>query len=262
MTGTTSSPLDAAVQALEGARAVVVVTGAGMSQESGVPTFRDAQTGLWARFDPTELATEAAFRQHPARVFGWYLWRRHLIKKATPHPGYRALVRLEDLFDELLVVTQNVDGLHRSSGSGDVVELHGSLDAFRCLDRGHPFDVRVLDELGVLEPREVDPPACPACGSPIRPAVVWFGELLPAAAVERAWEAAASCDAMLVVGTSALVYPAAGLPWTTLERGGIVIEINPDRTPLSDRPVVSWRAGAGTALPALVDGLMRGRATT
>jgi NAD-dependent deacetylase len=142
MTGTTSSPLDAAVQALEGARAVVVVTGAGMSQESGVPTFRDAQTGLWARFDPTELATEAAFRQHPARVFGWYLWRRHLIKKATPHPGYRALVRLEDLFDELLVVTQNVDGLHRSSGSGDVVELHGSLDAFRCLDRGHPFAPR------------------------------------------------------------------------------------------------------------------------
>lgn len=248
--------LDAAVEAVAGARHVVVVTGAGMSQESGVPTFRDAQTGLWARFDPIDLASEGAFRDHPNRVFGWYVWRWQMIRMAAPHPGHHALVRLQQAFDRLDVITQNVDGLHRRAGSHDVIELHGSLDAFRCLDRAHPFDAHHLAGLEVPEDGELAPPPCPECGSPVRPGVVWFGELLPRADLERAWSAVNRCDAMIVVGTSALVYPAAGLPWRALERGCSVIEINPHPTPLSDQVDVVWPATAGTALPALADRLV------
>lgn len=248
------SDLDRAVEALGTARHVVVLTGAGMSQDSGVPTFRDALTGLWARFDPMELATEDAFRQNPARVFGWYLWRRRLIERAVPHEGYRALVRLERLVDELLVVTQNVDGLHRRAGSSEIVELHGSLESFRCLDGAHPYPA---EQLGALADREgeVEPPPCPSCGAPIRPGVVWYGELLPEAALERAWSAAQQCDALLLVGTSALVYPAAGLPSIVLSRGCPVVEVNPEPTPYSGH-VMAWLAErASLALPALVDRL-------
>lgn len=252
--------LDAAADVLAAARNVVVVTGAGMSQESGVPTFRDAQTGLWARFDPVELASEHAFRHHPARVFGWYVWRWQLIRMATPHPGHHALVRLQRAFDRLDVITQNVDGLHRRAGNHDVIELHGSLDAFRCLDRAHPFDGRRLADLQIPEEGEVAPPPCPECGSPVRPGVVWFGEVLPQAALERACSAVNRCDAMIVVGTSAIVYPAAGLPWRALERGCPVIEINPQPTPLSDQVEVVWPATAGAALTALADRLVEPQA--
>lgn len=249
---------DAVVAALDGVQRLVVVTGAGMSQESGVPTFRDAQTGLWARFDPADLATPEAFRRDPDRVFGWYLWRWTLARRAEPHRGYRALVRLGDVFEELLVVTQNVDGLHRRAGSRDVVELHGSLAAFRCTGGGHPFAVGDLEALADRDPHgPVPPPACPVCASPVRPGVIWFGEVLPADAVARAWNAAESCDAMLVIGTSSLVYPAAGLPAIVLRRGRPVIEINPDRTPLTPHVNVWWPARAGDALPALVHHLQR-----
>lgn len=248
--------LEAVIRAVRGARRAVVVTGAGMSQESGVPTFRDAQSGLWSRFDPSELATEAAFRSHPARVFGWYLWRWRLARRAQPHRGYHALVRLEGVFDDLLVVTQNVDGLHRRAGTTSVVELHGSLDAFRCIDRGHPFDGAALDALAIAVGGEVDPPACRSCGSLVRPGIVWFGEALPLAAIEQAWAAMDACDVMLVVGTSALVYPAAGLAWTAIERGRVVIEINPEPTPLSHRVAVSWRVRAGAGLSMLAERLL------
>lgn len=248
--------LEAVIHAVRGARRAVVVTGAGMSQESGVPTFRDARAGLWSRFHPSELATEAAYASDPARVFGWYLWRWQLARRAAPHPGYHALVRLEKAFDDLLVVTQNVDGLHRRAGTTSVVELHGSLDAFRCVDRGHPFDGAALDTVVTPDGAEVEPPSC-RCGSLIRPGVVWFGEVLPPAALERAWAALEACDVMLVVGTSALVYPAAGLVWTAIERGRVVIEVNPEPTPLSDRVSFSWRVRAGTGLPVLTDHLLR-----
>ena len=239
---------------LSGARSLVVLTGAGMSQESGVPTFRDALTGLWSRYDPTELATNDAFRRHPARVFGWYLGRWRRVQQVEPHRGHRALAAMERVFQELPIVTQNVDRLHQRAGSGSVVELHGSLDAFRCVERGHPFDSSRLDDLPA-DGDEVDPPACPKCGSPVRPGVVWFGEPLPEGALERAAGAVRRCDALIVVGTSSLVYPAAGLPDLALDRRVPVIEINPDPTPLTPRASLSWRTTAGAALPDLAERL-------
>jgi NAD-dependent deacetylase len=252
---TESPELERAVAVLVAAKRLIAVTGAGMSHDSGVPTFRDAQTGLWARYDPQELATETAFRRHPARVFGWYLSRWEKIRDVDPHPGYDALVRLEMAFEELLVATQNVDGLHRRSGSKNVVELHGSLAAFRCLDCGHPYDSAKLEGLQATD-GEVEPPRCTVCGSLVRPGVVWYGEVLPAEAVQRAWAAASRCDAMLVVGTSALVYPAAELPEIALQRGYPVVEVNPDATPLTPRVDVWLEERAAKALPALADRLI------
>ena len=237
---------------------LVVLSGAGMSQESGVPTFRDAQTGLWARYDPLELATLEAFRTHPARVFGWYVWRYQLVQRAQPNAGHYALAAMQRALDgagaagqSVLVVTQNVDGLHQRAGTTDVVELHGSLQSFRCLGAGHPYDATAIGEMAVPPDGEVDPPACPACGSPVRPGVVWFGEMLPQASLERAYRAARACAAMLVVGTSGVVYPAAALPEIALSRAIPVIEISPEPTALSPHVTLSWRATSGMALPLL-----------
>lgn len=253
MTG--SPELDRAVAVLEGAKCLVAVTGAGMSQDSGVPTFREAQTGLWARYDPQELATESAFRSNPHRVFGWYLSRWRNVRDVRPHPGYNALARLEAVFEELIVATQNVDGMHKRSGSTNVVELHGSLAAFRCLECGHPYDSAKLERLGGTT-EEVEPPKCALCGGLVRPGVVWYGEALPADAVQRAWEAVWRCDALLVVGTSGLVYPAAELPEIALRRGRSVVEVNPDATPLTPRVDVWLEERAAKALPLLADRLI------
>jgi NAD-dependent deacetylase len=244
-----------AAELLSQARRVVALTGAGMSQESGVPTFRDALTGWWARYDPMELATPEAYRRDPARVFGWYVYRWRMARRVGPHAGHRALASLEGAFDSLVVVTQNVDGLHRRAGSADIVELHGSLEAFRCAEQGHAFEAHRLEALNLPEEGDVDPPACEICGRPVRPGVVWFGEPLPPQAVERAWALAGECDAMLVVGTSAVVYPAADLPQVALARGARVIEINPQQTPLTPRADLWWPASAGIALPALAEAL-------
>lgn len=242
--------LDAVASALARARLVVVTTGAGMSRESGIPTFRDALTGLWARYDPAELATEDAFRRAPARVFGWYAWRRKVVRAAVPHAGYDALVALERLLPEVVVVTQNVDGLHRRAGSRRVLELHGSLERFHCLAGGHPYAAEAVAE--PLADEEVEPPACPRCGSPIRPGVVWFGEMLPEREVAGAWEVAARCDVMLVVGTSGLVHPAASLPRIARDAGAMVAEVNPEPSDLSSLATVVCRGPAGVVLPALV----------
>lgn len=244
-----------AAELLRDARRLVVFTGSGMSQESGVPTFRDEETGLWARFDPQDLATPEAFCRYPARVFAWYLWRWQAIRGALPHAGYRALVDLEARFERLTVVTQNVDGLHARAGSASVIELHGSLVAFRCFDAGHPYDARRLEDLGVPLAEEIEPPRCERCGSRIRPGVVWFGEPLPWEALEAARAEMAECDALLVVGTSALVYPAADLAWAGVNRGVPVIEVNPQPTPLSAHSSLVWRAGAAVALPQLAAAL-------
>jgi NAD-dependent deacetylase len=240
-----------AARLFEGAERVVILTGSGMSQESGVATFRDAQTGLWAHYDPTELATPEAFERHPARVFGWYLWRWKIARQARPHPGYHALVELGRLVPSFLIVTQNVDGLHRRAGSEEVVELHGSLERFRCAGAGHPYEAALLEEL-VAEPQgEVDPPGCPWCSSPVRPDVVWFGEPLPEDELTRAWRAAQECDLLLVVGTSGLVYPAAELPWVALRRGARLIDVNPSLTPFSGSAALWWKETAAVALPEL-----------
>ena len=243
------------VDLLRGARHVAVLTGAGMSAESGVPTFRDAQTGLWAKFDQLELATPEAFAKNPSRVFGWYVSRLRNVRQATPHAGYDALVRMAALYpDGFDVITQNVDGLHSRAGSENVVELHGSLEAFRCSSCGAPYSAEKVVELSEGE-GEVSPPECSKCGNFIRPGVVWFGEMLRGEALKRATEVAYEADVALVIGTSSLVYPAAGLPDIVRARGGRVIEINPKATPLTPRVDLYWEASAGEALPQLVDAL-------
>lgn len=247
------APIAAAARAIRAARLVVAATGAGMSSESDIPTFRDALSGLWARYDPAEVATEAAFRRHPARVYGWYAWRRRVVRTAVPHAGYRALRTLEQLVPELVVVTQNVDGLHRRAGNRRVLELHGALDRFCCVDARHPFPADQAPE--PERDGECEPPGCPRCGSPVRPDVVWFGELLPERVLAEAWELAASCQAMLVVGTSGLVQPAAQLPFIARDAGATVIEVNPDPTEVSAAAHVVCRGPAGTVLPALVAAL-------
>ncbi len=231
------------VEALRDARSVAALTGSGISAESGVPTFRDAQTGLWARYDPQELATPEAFARDPELVWSWYAWRRDLVEGAEPNAGHRALADLERRVPVFSLVTQNVDGLHQEAGSSNVVELHGSIRRSRC-----------PAENVTVEPYDADqlPPLCPNCGSPLRPDVVWFGEALPVARLEAASEAARSCDLLLSVGTSGLVYPAASLPYEALESGAIVVEINPERTPLSPSADFSLRGRAGEVLPELV----------
>jgi len=238
------------VEVVGGAERIVVLTGAGVSAESGVPTFRDAQTGLWAQYDPAQLATPEAFRTDPELVWRWYLWRRELTRNARPNPGHDALARLQDLVGELVLVTQNVDGLHARAGSRDVIELHGNIMrtvCFRCgVEDGR--DV-VLDE-GV--------PRCTVCDGPLRPDVVWFGEPLPMNALARAAEATRAADVFLSVGTSSLVYPAAALPYEALTVGVPVIEVNPEPTALSGRATWTLRGPSGAVLPRLVAVLQSG----
>lgn len=231
------------VEALRGARNVFVLTGSGISAESGVPTFRDAQTGLWAKYDPQELATPDAFARDPELVWKWYAWRRELVEGAGYNAGHAALTELERSVPGFSLVTQNVDGLHQEAGSENVVELHGSIRRSRCSAEGV-----------IVEPGETDevPPLCPNCGAPLRPDVVWFGEALPVAELRAASEAVRSCNFFLSVGTSGLVYPAASLPYEALENGATVVEVNPDRTSLSAHAGFSLRGDAGVVLPALV----------
>lgn len=235
---------EALVERVAAARHVMVLTGAGMSAESGVPTFREAQTGLWARFRPEDLATREAFEADPETVWSWYEWRRDLVAKAAPHPGHLALARLARRVPQLTLVTQNVDGLHARAGSADVVEFHGNLFANSCLKAGHPVT-------GVPRPCP-RPPSCPSCGAPVRPAVVWFGEAIPVRALERAMAAAIDCQVFLSVGTSSLVYPAAGLAHHALGSGATTVEINPQPTGFAALAAFSLRHPAGEILPALL----------
>lgn len=246
----TPEGLERAARVLAGARRVVVSSGAGMSRESGIPTFRDAQEGLWARFSPQELATEEGFRASPRRVWSWYAWRRRKIESCTPHAGHQSLVALEALVPELTVVTQNIDGLHQLAGSREVIELHGNIRRVKCLDRHHPFAGTL--PLPEEEAEETEPPPCPTCGSPLRPDVVWFGEPLPQAATERAWELALRCEAMLVVGTSGTVWPAAELPHLARRAGATVIEVGPQPSELTPVAHIFLAGPAGQVLPALV----------
>ena len=250
----TPEGLARAAEILAGARRVVVSSGAGMSRESGIPTFRDAMEGLWANFDPQELATEDGFRRDSRRVWSWYAWRRKSIAEVRPNAGHFAVAEMEKVIPALTVVTQNVDGLHTDAGSADVIEVHGSIRRVKCLDRGHLFS-------GELRPYEEgdeqDPPACPACGSPLRPDVVWFGEMLPVAAVERAWSLAGRCDAMLLIGTSGTVWPAAELPLVARRSGARIIEVNPMRSELTHAADVFLQGPAGQVLPTLLDEIRR-----
>ncbi len=234
-----------ASQYLSSASAIVCLTGAGVSAESGVPTFRDAQSGLWSRFDAEELASPQGFERDPALVWRWYMWRLDLLEAASPNPGHIALAQLAGLCEKFLLVTQNVDDLHEQAGSADVLHLHGSLHRFRCLSCARPH--RLTD----AQRRADSPPACASCGQLVRPDVVWFGESLPWQAVEAAAEAAYTCDLMLVVGTSGLVHPAAQLPLVAKQAGASIIDINPEPGPISEIADLFLPGKSGEILPAL-----------
>jgi NAD-dependent deacetylase len=232
------------IEALRAARHVAVLTGAGVSAESGVPTFRDAQTGLWARYSPEELASPEAFRRNPRLVWEWYAWRRGLVAAAAPNPGHHALARLESLVPRLTLITQNVDGLHRRAGSSDPIELHGSLERARCTAEGTIVHAWAEgDEL---------PPRCPGCGAHLRPDVVWFGEPLPERELLRAVGASRSCDLFLSIGTSGLVEPAASLPQVAYRSGAAVAVINLDVQTSAAGRVFYLHGKSGELLPALL----------
>jgi NAD-dependent deacetylase len=192
------------LDALRAARQVCVLTGSGISAESGVPTFREAQTGLWEQYDPHQLATPEAFLRDPALVWRWYRWRRELVAGVEPNAGHHALVTLARLVPELTLITQNVDGLHQRAGSDGVIEFHGNLFEDRCFDEG----CIVADA-----DMSAEVPVCPGCGGNLRPGVVWFGEAIPESAMHAAAAAVSGCDLFFSIGTSALVWPAAGLAW-------------------------------------------------
>jgi NAD-dependent deacetylase len=230
---------------------VAVLSGAGISAESGVPTFRDDKNGLWARFDPYELSSIQGWLERPERVWGWYLWRHYLATQVEPNDGHRAIAAWQDHAD-VSVITQNVDNLHERAGSKPVHHLHGSIFEFRCARCGLPYTGELPE---MFEPTvEVEPPSC-RCGGLIRPDIVWFGEPLPEEPWQRAVEATEAADVMVVVGTSAIVYPAAGLPELALSRGTSVIEVNPESTPLSASATITIRETATRALPGLLQRL-------
>jgi len=243
---------DGLVTALRGAQHALVLTGAGMSAESGVPTFRDAQTGLWARYRAEDLATPEAFQRDPKLVWDWYTQRRENIQKVAPHAGHLALVEMEQYFKAFLLVTQNVDGLHQRAGSSDVVELHGNIMQSVCSNTGKTIDEAWIDA------NPGSPPASPHHPDGMaRPGVVWFGEMLPEQAINRAILNAKRCDVCFSIGTSTLVQPAASLPFVALDAGAVVIEINPVPTALSDQAQFSLQATAADALTEIAAALGR-----
>jgi len=226
---------------------LTVFTGAGVSKESGIPTFREPETGLWARYDPMDLATPEAYERDPAFVWSWYEHRFGAAASAEPNPGHRAIAELEELLPAVVVITQNIDGLHQRAGSTHVIELHGTMHSFRCINGRHRGYV-VEDFAGQKE----KPPRCPECGDHLRPEVVWFGEGLPPDALNAAQQLSAGCDAMLIVGTSGVVYPAAAMPMIAREAGAAVIDVNPQRDELASMADVFLQGPGGEVLPELV----------
>jgi len=241
--------IDETIKMLAGAEAPVISTGAGMSSESGVRTFR-GEDGYWREHRAEDLASPEGLRRDPVLVWEWYGERLKAYGDIQPHAGYYALVQLQERIGQLPVVTQNIDGLLQKAGLTDVIELHGSLRTASCMKRCGAPPVPITEELF-----ESLPPRC-SCGSILRPDVVLFGEQLPEQALRRAFDLAESCDLMFVVGTSMIGYPASSLPLIVLRRGMPVIEINPEETPLTSLPgVTSIHGAAGQILPLLVEGV-------
>ena len=234
------------------AKHVCVLTGAGMSAESGVPTFRDVATGLWSQYSQADLASVEALNEHPGTVWAWYSWRATTIRNVDPNPGHIALAQWQQR-TKLDIVTQNVDELHERAGADVLAHVHGSIFDVRCMNCGLLSEE---DYPRLLEPVEyIDPPACLRCGGSLRPGVVLFGETLPEGALEAGAQAAQEADLVLVVGTSGMVYPAALLPEMAAAAGVPVVEINPQPTPASKVCSATWRTTAAIALPALVSSL-------
>ena len=236
---------DTLVERLARARSVAVLTGAGISAESGIATFRDPG-GIWERFKPEELANVRAFLRNPELVQAWYAHRRALVEEAEPNPGHLALAELETMIPDFTLITQNVDDLHRRAGSRNVVELHGNLTRSYCIDCRRPATEADLRMLASGEPAR-----CPACGGYLRPDVVWFGEMLPVEAFERAHEAARRAEVFLSIGTSAVVYPAAEIPLVAREHGAYVAEVNVAPSAIAGDVDEVALGPAGTILPRL-----------
>ena len=224
---------------------LVALTGAGVSQESGLRTFRDAQTGLWAQYRPEDLASPEAFRRDPKLVWDWYAWRREAVKGVRPNPGHYALAEIEKRIPEFTLITQNVDGLHRMAGSQNVLELHGNIQRVRCADC-YTFTETWGDDTEAV-------PQCRECGGLLRPDVVWFGEALPRSQLEAAVEAARACDVFFSIGTSGVVQPAASLAFAAHNRGAIVVEINAEPTLLTPKADYVLHGKSGDILPRLVE---------
>lgn len=238
-------PLELIEQA-KSAQVVTVLTGAGISAESGVPTFR-GENGLWKKFRPQELANFDAFMRNPELVWEWYNYRRKIIEEISPNSGHFALVEMESYFPQFNLITQNVDGLHQRAGSRNVVELHGNIGRNRCVKCN-----RISTENLSLNGQKV--PTC-ECGGLLRPDVVWFGELLPEDAIQKAFQASKSCDFFFSIGTSAVVYPAASLPEIAKQNGAFVVEINLEPTPITSFADISIRGKSGIVLPQIVKAL-------
>lgn len=235
---------DELIRSLRKAERVAVLTGAGVSQESGLRTFRDAQTGLWSQYKPDDLASPEAFARDPKLVWDWYAWRREAIKGVRPNPGHDALVDMAHHISGFNLITQNVDGLHRMAGSPQVIELHGNIQRVKCSSCGQRIEA--WDEA------DGDVPRCESCGGLLRPDVVWFGESLPRAELESAVEAARGCQIFFSIGTSGLVQPAASLAYAARNRGAVVVEVNAESTPLTPKVDYPLQGKSGEILPALV----------
>jgi NAD-dependent deacetylase len=241
------------ISALRNAEHIVVFTGAGVSAESGIPTFRDALTGLWSNFDAEQLATPEAFDADPALVWGWYEWRRLAAARAKPNPAHLAVARLAGHASHVQVVTQNVDDLHERAGSTEVIHLHGNIAQpyCRCCRQQHPVAAYAGQALD--DGQRLAPPICTNCGGTVRPGVVWFGESLPQEAWGAAETAARHCDVLICVGTSGVVQPAAMLPILAAREGAVTVQVNPDPTPLDRHLQWNLHGPAGVLLPELVE---------
>ncbi len=229
------------------AKSILCLTGAGVSAESGIATFRDAQTGLWSNFDPATLASQDGFAADPGLVWRWYMERLTTVEAAAPNAGHRALATVEAQAKRFTLVTQNVDDLHERAGSQQVLHIHGRITRFRCnlCAYEHPLQTQ--------ERNQAEPPRCGICGERVRPDVVWFGENLPGRVLDAAWLAAERCDVILVAGTSGVVYPAAQLPLVAKQHGAVVIDINPECTPISEIADLFLQGRSALLLPQLVD---------
>jgi len=233
------------------ARAIVAFTGAGVSAESGVPTFRGTD-GIWSRLKPEELASMNAFMKNPSLVWEWYAHRKKIMSGIVPNPGHHALVRMESLAPSFAVITQNIDNLHRRAGSRTVYELHGNIERNYCMKCGTPYG-------SDFEAAASGIPLCPACGGLVRPDVVWFGEMLPEDEWNASVRAAEGADLFMSVGTSAIVYPAASLPLIAKRSGAHLLEINPEPTPLTPQADEFLQGPSGVLLPLLADAMERTR---
>ena len=237
------------IEVLQEASRVAVLTGAGISAESGIPTFR-GEEGLWKKYRPEELATPTAFSRDPKLVWEWYDWRRGIIGQREPNPGHEVIARWEESFPTVSLITQNIDGLHQKAGSKNILELHGNIWKLRCTQEG-----TITENYDT--PMKETPPLCSNCGALLRPHVVWFGESLSPIILQKSIQLSSECDVMFVIGTSAVVQPAASLPFEASEAGAMLVEINPDPTPFSLYADFSIRGKSGKILPLIEEELKK-----